>query len=64
MRFSVNIKGLRNDFRNNDLFKETEYQVSYTSDLLGKTLSIGDLENNIQFTIPFDEILKMIAKGR
>ena len=34
--------------------------VNYTSDELGKTLSIDDLKT--QYTIPFDEIYKLIKE--
>ena len=46
---------------NNDLFKPEKLQVNYTEDKIGKMLSIGD--GAIQFSIPFDAILKKIEKG-
>lgn len=55
------LSGFRNDFNNNEMFKSTKFQINYTSDNHGKTLSIGDLETNIQFSIPFNDIYKEIT---
>ena len=63
MRFIGIVNGFSSDFKNNDLFRKTKLQVNYTSDHYGKTLSIGDTERGIQFSIPFDGILKEIMKG-
>ena len=40
--------------------KPTVFFVNYTSDKLGKTLSIDDTKT--QYTIPFDEIYKLIKE--
>ena len=61
MRFQLDIKGFHNDV-NKGLMKPKRLTVWYTSDNLGKTLSIGDLEDGTQLTVPFDQILKMINK--
>ena len=61
MRFLIYVDGIKSDFNNNDLFKPEKFQVNYTEDKIGKTLSIGD--GAIQFSIPFDAILKKIEKG-
>ena len=61
MRFLIYVDGLKSDFNNNNLFQPEKLQVNYTEDKIGKTLSIGD--GAIQFSIPFDAILKKIEKG-
>lgn len=61
MRFLIYVDGIKSDFNNNDLFKPEKLQVNYTEDKIGKMLSIGD--GAIQFSIPFDAILKKIEKG-
>lgn len=53
-RFQVTVKGLVNDFYNNNLFNSKDIQVAYTSDKLGKTLSVSDGVHMI--SIPFDGI--------
>jgi hypothetical protein len=35
-------------------------QVNYTSDNIGKTLSLGSLDDDIQISIPFDELIKIL----
>ena len=45
---------------NGKTIKSTIFHIDYTSDFLGKTLSIDNGE--IQYTIPFDEIYKMIKE--
>lgn len=61
MRFLIYVDGIKSDFNNNDLFKPEKLQVNYMEDKIGKTLSIGN--GAIQFSIPFDAILKKIEKG-
>lgn len=62
MRGCWDVKGFRNDHMNNNLFNKTTFQVNYTADKIGKTLSIADKETGIQFSIPFDAIYKEITK--
>ena len=57
-RFQVTVKGLVNDFVNNELFKSKDIQVAYTSDKLGKTLSVSD--GTYMISIPFDGIERLL----
>lgn len=57
-RFHVTVKGLVNDFVNDDLFKSKDIQVAYTSDKLGKTLSVSD--GTYMISIPFDGIERLL----
>ena len=57
-RFCVTVKGLVNDFVNDELFKSKDIQVAYTSDKLGKTLSVSDGAHMI--SIPFDGIERLL----
>ena len=56
------IEGFRNEHITNKLFNKTKFQVDYTADKIGKTLSIADTKTGIQFSIPFDVIYKEITK--
>ena len=58
MRYIGNVNGFVNDFNNQKLFQKKKIQVNYTDDQMGKTLSLG--ADGIQFSIPFDEIFKII----
>lgn len=54
--------GFKND--TNEMKGEiAQYQVNITIDTIGATLSIEDMNTGIQYTIPFDEILKDIKKN-
>lgn len=64
MRGTYQVKGLKNDFKNKVLFHKTDIQVNVTIDAAGATLSVGDLENDIQYNIPFDLILSEILKDK
>lgn len=44
--------------------KMKRFSIDYTADKIGKTLSIGDLETGIQYTIPFDALSKIIGGKR
>lgn len=57
-RFCVTVKGLVNDFVNNELFKSKDIQVAYTSDKLGKTLSVSD--GTYMISIPFDCVERLL----
>ena len=60
-QFNVYVDGYFNDFNaDGDIFQREMILVSYSADPIGKTLSIGSEKHNIQMTIPFDAILKMI----
>lgn len=62
LRKAYDTIGLKND--TNEMKGEiAQYQVNITIDNIGATLSIGDLNTGIQYTIPFDEILKDIKKN-
>lgn len=60
MRFQIDIKGFHNNVKHG-IMEPKRLTVWYTSDNLGKTLSIGDIEDGTQLT-PFDQISKMINK--
>lgn len=40
--------------------RKTRIQVNYTSDSIGKTLSLGSIDDDIQITIPYDELIKIL----
>lgn len=40
--------------------RKARIQVNYTSDAIGKSLSLGSLDDDIQITIPFDELIKIL----
>lgn len=56
MRGVWNIKGF------NNMTPET-FQVNFTKDERGATLSIGSHKDNKQFTIPLDFLIKELKKG-
>lgn len=51
-------------FKNSSLvnpsIRNAKIQVNYTSDKLGKTLSLGSIDDDIQISIPFDELIKIL----
>lgn len=54
--------GFKND--TNEMKGElAQYKVNITIDNIEASLSIGDLSTGIQYTIPFNEILKDIKKN-
>lgn len=59
-RFIKYVFGYYTDYKNNKLFNLNKIQVNYTSDKIGKTLSLGVIGEDIQISIPFDEIEKLI----
>lgn len=62
LRKAYDTIGLKNDV--NEMKGElAQYRVNITIDNVGATLSIGDMNTGIQYTIPFDEILKDIKKN-
>lgn len=63
MMFSTYVDGFYNDMSaDGEIFQREKIRVHYTVDPIGKILSIGSEKHNIQMTIPFDGILKMINK--
>ena len=59
--FNTYVNGYFNDFNANaDIFQRERIRVTYSANPIGKTLSIGSDNRNIQMTIPFDAILEMI----
>lgn len=63
MKYRGEIDGLRQDTKT--MRSEMKrFSIDYTSDRIGKTLSIGDLETGIQYTIPFDALSKIIGGKR
>lgn len=60
MKYRGEIQGLRADALTGKMEK-IDFAIDYTADAIGKTLSIGDMETNIQYTIPFDDLYKIIG---
>lgn len=59
--FNTYVNGYFNDFNADaDIFQRERIRVTYSANPIGKTLSIGSDNRNIQMTIPFDAILEMI----
>lgn len=59
--FNTYVNGYFNDFNADaDIFQRERIRVTYSANSIGKTLSIGSDNRNIQMTIPFDAILEMI----
>lgn len=58
-----NTLGIINDIDKMKVGQLVQFQVNITIDNVGATLSIGDLESGIQYSIPFDQILKDIKKS-
>ena len=63
MRAAYLIDGFVNDFNKNQMLQREKLQVDVTKDSLGCTISIGSEKQGIQYTIPFDYILKQLKKG-
>ena len=61
LKKAYNTLGFLNDI-NEMKGQVAQFQVTITIDTIA-TLSIGDLESGIQYTIPFDLILKDIKKS-
>lgn len=58
-----NTLGFINDIEKMKVGQLVQFQVNITIDNIGATLSIGDLESGIQYSIPFDQMLKDIKKS-
>ena len=60
-QFNTYVNGYFNDFNAGaEIFQREKIRVTYSANPIGKTLSISSDNRNIQMTIPFDAILKMI----
>lgn len=59
MRFKTHVNGLKQDI-NTMTMKKCKFIIHYTHDAIGETLSIGDPETGIQYSISFDGIHKLI----
>ena len=62
MKYIGHVNGIKNDFDNQKLLQPRRFQVNYTDDQAGKTFSIG--ADGIQFSIPFDELYKIINRRK
>ena len=51
------IKGYKNDVNRMELFKLTDLQINITADETGATLSVGDLEEGIQYCMAIDKLI-------
>lgn len=61
MRYSGDVWGFFND-HNKKTIKPRKIAVDYTDDKIGKTLSLGSIEDGYQITIPFDQLYKIINR--
>lgn len=59
MKYRGDIEGIVSNTETMTL-KHTKLFVQYTSDNIGKSLSIGDPETGIMYQIPFDGLIKII----
>lgn len=63
MTFKGQINGFFNDLSaGGEIFQKEKIDFWYTSDNVGKTLSLGSDKHKVQITIPFDEIEKIIRR--
>ena len=63
MRGQYKITGFLNDHNKKKYMQVKDFIVNLTVDKLGATLSIGDDETGIQYTIPIDGILREIKRA-
>lgn len=64
MRGQFLIEGFNSDMsEGGDLFKREKFQVDFTKDSRGATLSIGSFVDQKQYTIPIDFLIKELKKG-
>ena len=60
-KFNVYVNGFYNDLsEGGDPFQMEKIIVIYSDDKFGKTLSVGSEKHDVQITIPFDAIIKLI----
>jgi len=62
MQVQAIVRGFFSDFTNNDLFQKEMIQVNYSSDPIGKMLSLASSKHNVQITIPFAELERLIRR--
>lgn len=63
MRYSGDITGIWHNVKHG-VSNPHIFAVEYTSDKIGKSLSIGNLQTGDMFQIPFDELYKIITEKR
>lgn len=64
MRGTWKIEGINSDMQEGgDLYKFEVFQVNFTKDAKGATLSIGSHDDKKQYTIPLDFLIKELKKG-
>ena len=63
MRGIYKVRGYYNDHKNDHFFEERDFQINVTIDRVGATMSVGDLQSEIQYTIPIDWLIREIKKG-
>ena len=63
MRFSGDIDGIWHNTKHG-VMQPHKFAVEYTSDKIGKSLSIGNLDTGDMFQIPFDELYKLINSSK
>lgn len=54
------LKFLPNSSLADPSIRKARIQINYTSDNIGKTLSLGSIDDDIQISIPFDELIKIL----
>ena len=62
MRGIYTVEGLVSDFKKGEMHKKEKLQVNVTKDKLGCTVSISSIERELQFSVPFDAILKEMTR--
>lgn len=60
MRYTGVIEGFVVDFNSGKSPDLTKILVNYTSDSIGKTLSLGSELYGIQISIPYDQLIKIL----
>ena len=58
------VNGLVSDFKTGELIKPEKLLVHVTKDKIGVSVSIASEAREIQFSIPFDSILKDLNGGK
>ena len=58
------VNGLVSDFKTGELIKSEKLLVHVTKDKIGVSVSIASESREIQFSIPFDQMLKDLNGGK